>query len=239
MDSRLFHHRKNIIKELIYDDSYVPLKLKEIAFLLEVSGQEREELESVLGALVEESSIVLTARGKYMRPENRNVTGTFLANAKGYGFVRVEESGEDIFIPAEYVNGAFHLDQVKVKVTEEAFRPGQRAQGIIREIVKRGLTQVAGVWHKGDRFGFVVPDDPHIQKDVYVPMKKSMAAEEGDRVIAQLINYGTDNKSPEGRITEILGNIDDPKTDVVSVLKAFGIREEFPRSVIKEASRVS
>ena len=87
MNYELFNHRKNVIREMIYDENYIPLKMKDMAFFLGLSGREREELREVVEALVEEGIIERTAKGKYIRPQNRHVTGVFSATERGFGFV--------------------------------------------------------------------------------------------------------------------------------------------------------
>ena len=113
---------------MIYDPDYIPLKLKEMAYLMDVPHKDRGALKEVMDALVRDGSVELTAKGKYIKPENHNVTGVFTANARGFGFVTVEGEEEDIFIPATQVNGALHKDIVKVKVTKRSGREGKRRE---------------------------------------------------------------------------------------------------------------
>ncbi len=236
MTSELFKYRKNVIREMIYDENYIPLKLKDMAFFLGISGDEREDLRMVVEALVEEGVVERTARGKYIRPQNRNVTGVFSSTERGFGFVRVEDSEEEIFIPQPYVNGAFHKDRVRVRVKQAGDRSGRKAEGMITAILARGISSLIGTWVCQDgSFGFVLPDDRHIGKDIHVSKKKSMGAEDGDKVVVALRDYGGDFRNPEGEITEILGHVSDPETDVTSVLRAFEIEEDFPKSALKEA----
>ena len=94
-----FEKRKKVILDFMGDDLYVPMKIKEIAAVLQIPGEQREELRKVLDALVEEGKISLSKRGKYSRGQARRFKGVFQANARGFGFVTPEEGGEDIFIP--------------------------------------------------------------------------------------------------------------------------------------------
>lgn len=235
MNYELFNHRKNVIREMIYDENYIPLKMKDMAFFLGVSGEEREELRQVVEALVEEGIIERTAKGKYIRPQNRHVTGIFSSTERGFGFVRVDDSEEEIFIPPTAVNGAFHKDHVRVRVKQAADRTGRKAEGMIVDILERGITSLIGVWMGREGFGFVLPDDRHIGKDIYVSQKRSMGAENGDKVVVFLRDYGREGGNPEGEIREILGKVTDPETDVTSVLRAFAIEEAFPKAALKEA----
>ena len=141
-DRLLFEQRKNSIRDMIYDPNYIPLKLKEMAYLMDVPHKDRGALKEVMDALVADGSVELTARGKYIKPENQNVTGVFTANARGFGFVTAEGEEEDIFIPATYVNGALHKDVVKVKVTKKTGGEGKRREGMILKILERGCKTV-------------------------------------------------------------------------------------------------
>ena len=237
MAADLFQHRKNVIREMVYDPSYTPLKLREIAYLMGVSKEERDELKEVLDALVEEGAVEVTAKGKYMKPENLNVTGIFTAHAKGFGFVTTG-SGEEIFIPAPYVNDAFHRDKVLVKVRRDGQPRDKKPEGMVLKVLERGIHSLTGTWISDEGAGFVLPDDPHIRKSIRVSRKQSMGAGKGDKVVVELKSYGSEGKNPEGVVTEILGSINDPATDVTCILRAFQITEDFPGAALKEAGRI-
>lgn len=235
----LFKQRKKSIKDIIYDDKYTPLKLKEMSFLLGVPHRDKEAFKDVLDALVEEGSVELTSRGKYIRPENRNLTGIFSSNPRGFGFVSVEGEPEDIFVPAEFVNGAFYKDKVLVKVKGENQAPGKRPEGMIIKILARGCKTVTGTFEKQDFCGFVRPDDQRYGCDIYISRKHFGGAAHNDKVVVNMLSYGTDKRKPEGEIIKVFGSIDDPATDVLSVVHAYNIEEEFPKGVHHEVKRIS
>lgn len=237
-DRLLFEQRKNSIRDMIYDPNYIPLKLKEMAYLMDVPHKDRGALKEVMDALVADGSVELTARGKYIKPENQNVTGVFTANARGFGFVTAEGEEEDIFIPATYVNGALHKDVVKVKVTKKTGGEGKCREGMILKILERGCKTLVGTFQKNTSFGFVLPDDRHYDKDIFISKKHINGAKDGDKVVVRLTDFGGERKKPEGAVIEILGAMDDPATDVTSIVRAYGIEEEFPKSVIKEAQAI-
>ena len=205
---------------------------------MDVPHKDRGALKEVMDALVADGSVELTARGKYIKPENQNVTGVFTANARGFGFVTAEGEEEDIFIPATYVNGALHKDVVKVKVTKKTGGEGKRREGMILKILERGCKTLVGTFQKNTSFGFVLPDDRHYDKDIFISKKHINGAKDGDKVVVRLTDFGGERKKPEGAVIEILGAMDDPATDVTSIVRAYGIEEEFPKSVIKEAQAI-
>ena len=110
--------RKNIICQLVEDSCYVPMKEKELAVFMQVQAEDREELKSILAELVEQGKLELTKRGKYVKGSGKplNLTGTFISNARGFGFVEIDGQEQDLFIPEEVVNGAFHKDIVSVEL---------------------------------------------------------------------------------------------------------------------------
>lgn len=237
-DKLIFEQRKNTIREMIYDENYVPLKLKEMAYLMGVPQKDREKLKEVLEALLAEGSVELTAKGKYIKPERQNLIGTFTAHPKGFGFVTVEGEEEDIFIPEAFVNGAFHKDLVRIKVTKKYTSEGKRKEGVVLKILERGTKSLVGTFQKNTSFGFVRPDDFHYGKDVFISKKHMHGAQQDDKVVIQLLSYGSERTKPEGEITEILGNANDPATDVASIIKAYDIEEPFPKAVLKEAKSI-
>ena len=112
MTEELLKERKEAMLALINDPTYVPMKIKELAMLLDVPREKRDELKEVLDALVAERKVGISKRGKYGKPEAFSLTGTFCGHAKGFGFVTVEGMDQDVFIPAEkplYINRLYLL----------------------------------------------------------------------------------------------------------------------------------
>ena len=130
-DRKIFEQRKESIRNMIYDEEYIPLKFKEMAYLMNVPHKEKDKLREVLDALVAEGSVELTARGKYVKADQESLVGVFTAHPRGFGFVTVEGEPEDIFIPAPYTGGAFHKDVVKVKISRESHGEGKRREGVV------------------------------------------------------------------------------------------------------------
>ena len=165
------------------------------------------------------------------------ITGTFIANARGFGFVEVEGMEEDIFIPESYVHGAFHSDTVEVELLPES--TGKRQEGRIRNILVRGIEEVVGTYQGEKNFGFVIPDNNRIQNDIFIPIEHHGAAVTGDKVIVKITDYGNAalRKKPEGKVKEVIGNINDPGVDILSIVKGYDIPYEFPEKVINQANR--
>ena len=233
----IFEKRKKIIYEFICDEFYVPMKLKELAMLLQVPKDQRDELKAVMDSLEAEGKVHVTQKGKYIKGEAKHLRGIFQANARGFGFVTVEGEPEDIFIGEEDMGGAMQGDEVEVAITKAP--EGRRREGKILKIVNRGTQRLVGYYQSRKNFGFVVPDNERILQDIFVPAEQSKGAVTGHKVVVELTSYGGEGKKPEGRIVEILGHANDPGVDILSIVKAYDLPSEFPEKVLNQAERVA
>lgn len=167
--------------------------------------------------------------------ESEVLRGKFISHPKGFGFVQLEDSEEDVFIPAVYAESAFHMDEVEVVLLPE--QGGRRQEGRIVRVLSHEIMEVVGTFERSSSFGFVVPDNTKISRDIFIPKELINNAANGDKVIVQICKYGGSQKSPEGRVIEILGKALDPGVDVLSVAKAYDLPMEFPVRVIHQAER--
>lgn len=231
-----FEKRKKVILDFISDDLYVPMKIKEIAVVLQIPREQRSDLKEILDALVEEGKITLSKRGKYSKGHAVHLKGTFQANARGFGFVSPQEGGEDVFIPEQNISGAFQGDEVEYIVVSSP--SGRRKEGKIVRVLSHSIVRVVGLYEKVRDFGFVRPDNQRYLKDIYIPSGKEMGAMTGHKVVVELTSYGEEHLKPEGKVTEIIGHVNDPGTDILSVVMDLGIPTEFPERVLNQAVRV-
>ncbi|MCR4754738.1 MAG: ribonuclease R [Lachnospiraceae bacterium] len=250
--------RINVILSLMKDKYYVPMKEKELAVILQVAPQDRPELSSILEELLLKGKIEVSKRGRYSLvgagEGNKNaenvLTGTFISNQKGFGFVEVDGRDEDIYIPEKNTGGAFHLDTVQVVIVKDP-RPAKsygrgrssaatvRTVGKIVKVIERGTSQIVGTYEKSNKsFGFVIPDNHKLSSDIYVRMEDSMGAMDGHKVVVDLISYGDDRHSPEGRVVQILGHVNDPGVDIMSIVMGYGLNTEFPDAVMDQAASI-
>lgn len=239
VNNELFEKRKKVIMDIISDKNYVPMKKKELAMLLQVPESDRADLAEVLTALTDEGLLVCSNRGKYMLPSEELLTGVFDAVAsKGFGFVRIEGRQNDVYIHESRTNGAFDKDTVQIRIISENVQDGRREEGEVVRILKRGYTEIVGTFERDKNFGFVIPDNAKIGRDIFIPLERSKGAVTGHKVVVKLTGYGSRNKNPEGIVTEIIGHINDPGTDILSIIKANGIPMEFPKEVLRQTEEI-
>ncbi len=237
MEKEILNERKKSIYEFICSDIYVPMKVKEIAIVLNVPKAQRGELQEVLDALLAEGKIEVSAKGKYTKSEGKFVTGTFTAHPRGFGFVTVEGEDEDIFIPDEQVNGAMHMDTVQVTVSPT--QRGKRKEGAVVKIVKRGMERLVCYYEESKNFGFAVPDNARFTQDIFIPKERSKGAVAGHKVVVEITDYGKNGKKPEGKVIEILGHVNDPGTDILSIVRGYDLPVEFSPKILKQVENVS
>lgn len=234
--------RKNNIVAFMQHELYVPMKEKELAIMLQVEKEDREAFKQALEELCASHKIQVSKRGKYMLFDEKStwgksaLVGTFISNARGFGFVEVDGQEEDIFIPREYTNTAFHLDTVEVAILPS--KGGKRKEGQIVRVLERSSNAIVGIYQKSRHYGFVVPDNGKIANDIFIASEHSMGAVDGHKVVVELISYGSKSKNPEGKVVEILGHINDPGVDILSIVKGYDIPSEFPEKVLHQAARV-
>ena len=176
-------------------------------------------------------------KNKKEQPEGIQAEGTFIGHPKGFGFVEIEGQDEDIFIPESDTGTAMHQDKVRIIIRDDK-KEGKRQEGVVVKVLERGMPESVGTYQLNRDFGFVISDNPKFSKDIFIPRKEAAGIKNGDKVIAVITDYGSGNKNPEGKIKENLGNIRTPGTDILAIVKSFGIPSEFPEKVMKQAQRV-
>lgn len=236
MEEKTREQRKHIIVELMNHPNYVPMKQKELAIIMQVPKSSRQEFKQMLDELVEEGKISVSSRKKYTKSKFPVIIGTFQANIKGFGFVSLEDTKEDVFIASEYVEDALDGDRVQIALLSDNDDSGRgnKREGKIIRVLERRFTEVVGTFQRNKNFGFVIPDNPRITKDIFIALENINGAVNGHKVVAEILNYGSQKKKPEGRIKEILGHRNDPGMDILSIAKAYGMETEFPQEVVRQ-----
>ncbi len=236
-EAGVLEQRKAMLVSLMNEEAYVPMKLKELAILLNVPKEQREELKQVLNLLLAEGKISVSKKGKFGKAETFALVGVFSGHSRGFGFVAIEGKEEDVFIPADKTGGALHGDKVQIVIDSE--RRGGRPEGTVVRILEHANETLVGTYQKGKGYGFVVPDNQKISKDIFIPQGCDQGAVSGHKVMVKIKDFGEKKgKKPEGVITEILGHIHDPGVDILSIVRAYDLPEEFPGAVKTQLKQI-
>jgi ribonuclease R len=228
--------KKAILEEFFKSEDYKPMRFKDLVGILQVPRSSKHELKEVLDQLISKGIVILDAQGRYRVPGDDVKVGTFSGTQRGFGFVILEGEEEDIFIPGDATKGALHGDKVMITVKEE--QTGRRREGAVINIIERGKNEIVGTFEKSKNFGFVVPDNQKFGKDIFIPKEFTQGAVSGHKVVIKITNYGDTTQSPEGKVVEILGHINDPGVDIMSVIKAYDLPVEFPEEVMRSLDKV-
>ena len=232
-----FEEKKKMIEEFVGSKGYRSMYVKEMAMVLQVPSRDKKDFREVLDALAREGKISIDLKGK-IKPLPADVkVGKYMATQRGFGFVRVEGEDDDIFIPGSYTKSALDGDTVQVLVKKEGGE-GKRREGQVLNILERGNSVLVGTYTRSRNFGFVTPDNQKFTKDIYVAKAESKGAVTGHKVVVEITDFGDEQRKPEGRVLEILGHVNDPGVDILSVIKAYGLPEEYPDDVMKQIENI-
>ena len=234
-ETDILKERKERILAYMESEGYVPIKRRDMRAMLSVPQEDREKFESLINELIAEGRVFETKKGKLASPKDLQMaTGTFIGHARGFGFVTPDAGGEDIFIPASETMGAMQKDRVLYKVLHKAEK-SKKADGVIVRILERGQQRIVGTFEAGSKgYGFVVADDKKIAKDIFISRENTKGAVTGHKVVVEITDYGEDRRNPEGKVIEILGHINDPGVDILSVIRRYELAVEFPEEVYAE-----
>ena len=228
--------KKEMILKFLSSKEYKPLSIKEMGAVLQVPAKDKKEFRQVLDELMDAGKIHLDLKGKVKLLSENMMTGRFMATQKGFGFVRVEGEKEDIFIPAHFTKGAIDGDTVQIMLDSRS--RGKRREAEVVSILERGSSIIVGTYSSSKSFGFVVADNHKFTKDIYIAKSDTMGAITGHKVVVEITDFGSESRNPEGRVIEIIGHINDPGVDILSVVKAYGLPEEYPDGVMDQVKDI-
>ena len=229
-------NKEDIILEFMKDENYTPMKAKEMAILLGVPKKENDEFRQTLRNLEENYKIVKNKKNRYRLIGENYVEGIYRKNQKGFGFVKIENQEDEIYISKEDALNALNGDKVLVEIIEEKNKI-KRAEGKIKKIIKHEKDTVVGTFQKSQNFGFVVPDERSFGTDIFVSKSNIGKAKNGYKVVVQITKYPKKGKNAEGKIIEVLGSPDQAGVDMLSLIKEYKLPSTFPEQVVEEAKK--
>ncbi|MBU5315960.1 ribonuclease R [Clostridium bornimense] len=223
---------REILLGFMNEKAYKPMSIKELSKIFNINKKESKDFEKVLLTMEKDGQIVRNRAGYYGVPERMGlIVGKLQGHARGFGFVIPEAEGMvDIFIPGSAMNGAVHGDKVLAKIVTSE-KEGKKCEGEISRILERAQKEVIGIYEDSRNFGFVIPEDKRISKDIFIPKSKRNGAKSGEVVIVEVTEWPESRRNPEGKIISVLGNKGDKGIDILTIIKKFKLPEKFPREV--------
>jgi ribonuclease R len=228
----------NFLKETILaalEKAGRPLKAKELARTLDISGADYRAFRKFLRDLLGTGELYRVKGGQFAPPSRINLAVGHLSFIRsGAAFLVNEKAGEeDVFIPASSLSNAYHRDKVVVRIEH---RRGGRSEGRVVRVLDRARTEFVGTARRGPHFLSVSPDDPKFPRDILVRLAEAGDVRNGEKVLVRVQDWGTDHSNPAGVIAERLGMPGDPGLDVLMIVKHFGLPTEFPEHVEEVAA---
>ncbi|MBM7582686.1 ribonuclease R [Caldicoprobacter guelmensis] len=233
---------KEKILEILDEDKRPPMYIEQLMEVLGISPGEKRMLQSILNEMVKDGQIIQTKKKKYALPEKLGyIIGRIQGNPRGYGFLIPDDPAEeDVYISAENMNGAMHNDRVIVRLLSNVYGYPSR-EGEVYKVLERANKTIVGTFEANGKghHGFVVPDDPRIGMDVFVPSIDGVDVRTGYKVVVEVYKWPEQRRNPVGRIIEVLGHKDDAGVDVLSIIRQYKLPEKFPAEVEAAAAEVS
>lgn len=231
---------------LVAQRDYVPLNVPELLRRLRLLPNRQQELQGLLRKLEQAGRIVRIKGNRYIQPGKADlIPGRIRMNRSGKGFLQPDDPAlKEIVISENATSTAMHEDRVLVRreVRARGLQPDGRANstGAVVRILERRRTQMVGTLQRGRDFLYVIPDDPRMPHDVYVPPPRDVGrpAHVGDKVVIELREWASRQTSPEGEIVEVLGSPDAEGVDMLSVLRQYNLPLHFPKNVLLEARSI-
>ena len=226
--------KQELILNFMKDENYTPMKAKEMAMILGVPKKEYNQFLDIIRYLEENYKIVKNRKNRYRLIGENFVEGIYKKNQRGFGFVKIDDREDEIYIAKEDSLNALNGDRVLIEITEEQNKV-KRAEGKIKKIIKHEKETVVGTFQESRNFGFVVPDDKAFGTDIFISKGKFLNAKNNQKVVVKITKYPQKGKNAEGEIIEVLGSIDEAGVDMLSIIKEYDLPSEFPENVIEEA----
>ena len=215
------------------------LEIKQIYMRLGAhTPQKRKKIEQILLFFCNKKKLIRINKETYKVKINKNYyDGIFNSTSNGAGYIKSSDFNEDIFIPAHKKLKALHGDEVIFYVQKR--RKNSRIEGEITEITKRIKNEYVGVIQINKNFAFVVPDSKKMDVDIYVPLKKTQKAKDGQKVLVKIDNWPENGECPNGKVIEILGSPGDHHTEIHAILADYGLPYKFKEEIENFANKIN
>jgi len=215
-----------------------PMDAESIARALKLTAPDRfEALTRRLAAMVRDGQLMLNRRGSYAPAARLDlIAGVVIANADGFGFLRPDAGGDDLFLPPRQMREVMHGD--RVLVAQAGLDARGRREGAVVEVLERRTTRLVGRYAERDGVGLVLPDDRRLNQDIVIPPAEKGEARNGQIVVCEIAAAPANGRPPFGRILAVLGDALKPSLVVEMAIHGHGIPHEWPQAALEEAARV-
>jgi len=231
------HLSKENILKLFHKKTNRPMKVAELMKQFAIPDHQRREFRAFIKSLTSEGHLIRLRGGRFGLPDEMNlVSGVLQGHPNGFGFVKPDsdDAGPDIYISKSKMSDAMHGDRVTVRI--ESYKKGlDKPEGRVIRILSRNTPSLVGVYETFGQDGWVVPLEEKHFHDIFVPVKNRKGAKTGQVVVADIDTYPSQHQPPIGRVTEVLGFSDDPEVEIGSILRKYGVVNEFPSKVMASA----
>lgn len=239
-EDKLFDNLLKVTRQFMTGRSFVPLSLIDLMEKLTIPPQHKQIFKKVIDTLIKDGDVELS-KGRYHWKEDRSevVTGIIRMHHRGFGFVETDDqtiSKEDVFIPKHLTGNAVDGDRVEIIINHESISE-KGPEGRVINITKRGRTHIAGIIREFDRHGDIIAYVPilGLSQRVVVDPGSNKSLVVGDRIIMEVIEWGTKDTETTATFSQFLSHITDHQGDTKAAIEAFGLRSEFPPAAIEEA----
>jgi len=162
--------------------------------------------------------------------------GTYRKNQKGFGFVKLDNQEDEIYIDKEHCSNALNGDTVSVEIIVPQDKSNnKKEEGKIVKVIRREKDTIVGTFQKNRNFGFVVPDDKNFGTDIFISKSNWGKARNNHKVLVKIIKYPERGRNAEGEIIEVLGGVNEAGVDMLSLIKQYELPYRFPEEVVNEA----
>ncbi len=212
---------------------------KQVAEALKVHDSETRKLVfTILNELAKEGVLDEEQRGLFKFAATTNFyNGIIEFTNRGSAFVMVENLREDIFIPAKATQRALNGDKVSVKITSRT--RNRKPEGEVMAVLERKERLFVGTIDIQNNITFLIPDDPKIDVDIFIPIGKLKEGKNGYKAVAKVTDWPENAKNPFGEIVEVFGHPGSNDAEMKAILVSNGIKFTFPDEVLDEANQIS
>ncbi|GAA0117217.1 ribonuclease R [Clostridium senegalense] len=229
---------REVLLSFMAEEAYKPMTSQELGKIFGIGKREIKDFQKILDSMEQDGQIIKNDKDRYGVVDKMGMeVGKFQAHQRGFGFVILDDDRPDVFIPADNVNTAMNGDRVLVKILKNE-NHGKKCEGFIERVIERKNKTVVGLYEDSKSFGFVVPKDNKVNKDIFIPKAKRNGAKTGQMVVVEITKWPEDNRKAEGIVVEVLGYKEEKGVDILTIIRKHNLPEEFPYEVEQEAADI-